>query len=129
MLIVRSSSVNMREGPGQAYDIVQVAFADDEFDIIGRNTSNSWYEVQLDPTTVGWVSETTVDLVNVDNDTIPIGNIPARPTSTPRPPTSTPRPAQATNTPNWAATSAVLTQNAPTNTPVPTNTPNSYITL
>ena len=123
-LIIRSSSVNMRKGPGQTYDIVQVAFADDEFDIIGRNPSNSWYEVQLDPSTTGWVSQTTVDLVNVDNNAIPIGDIPSRPTDTPNPPTNTPIPAQPTNTPNWAATNAVLTQNAPTSTLIPTNTPN-----
>jgi hypothetical protein len=103
--VIRGSEVNLRAGPGTAYDLVDKLTKGVELTVIGRTEDGKWFEVKPKDGTPGWVTADLIDL-NHDADEFPVSqNIP--PTPTPRPtntpgPTRTPQPtavAQAQPTP------------------------------
>lgn len=97
--------VNVRQGPGLAYNIVTTLPKDAVAPIIGRNTTGSWWRLDLDTGVRSeyWVADDVVD-------TICTADVPT--VATPVPPTATP-----TDTPTATPT------NTPTVTPTPTFTP------
>jgi hypothetical protein len=88
---VAESGVNLRGGPGRQYPIVGKLQAGQEADIVGRNASGDWW--QLDWDGQAWVAGTVVKIVG-PLDTVAIAkDIPAPP------PTATAAPAQPTAPP------------------------------
>jgi len=125
-VVVNTSSINFRTGPGTAYGPVAgkpFLQLGDVLLLMARTADNSWFNVETEDGIRGWVSASVVDLVppqTVEDVTVAITIPPAPtstrtptrvPTNTPVPPTPVPPP---TNTPA-----------PPTNTPWPTNTPYS----
>ncbi len=84
--IVASISMNVRGGPGTNYPIVQAMESGQEADIIGKNDSADWWQVQLPGNQLGWVYGQLVS-ANGNLDSVALtANIPEPP------PTSTPAP-------------------------------------
>ncbi len=97
------SSANLRTGPGIVYAIVGYVFEGDTVRILARNNSqNSWYNVETEDGTLGWISEAVGEPETDESMT----NIPIAATIPPPPPTNTPTP---TRTP------------PPTSTPIPSD--------
>ena len=81
---VNKASVNVREGPGSAYQLLGTITQGQEMAITGKDSSGSWWQFNYngDP---GWV---TADLVTVNAaaaDVALAANIPALPTRAPQP--------------------------------------------
>ncbi len=101
-LRVKQSSVNVRSGPGTNYTPIGQLRLDDVVEIIASNTAVTWYNVQLDDKTRGWVAASVTERLDdevcgaiVIAATMPAPPIPtntatAVPTNTPLPPTSPP---------------------------------------
>jgi hypothetical protein len=88
---VAESDVNLRGGPGKQYPLVGKLQAGQEADIIGRNASGDWW--QLDWDGQAWVAGTVVKIVG-PLDTVAVArDIPAPP------PTATAAPAKPTQPP------------------------------
>jgi Bacterial SH3 domain len=65
-----SPAVNLREGPGENFKVLQPVRAGTPLTVIGLNEAKTWYIVQLDGGTEGWL---LADLVIVANETpIPV---------------------------------------------------------
>ncbi|WP_127848134.1 N-acetylmuramoyl-L-alanine amidase [Lacticaseibacillus hulanensis] len=58
-LTVRASVLNIRRGPGLAYDVMGQSQSGARLDVIGQR--NSWYEVRLAGNKVGWVASWLVN--------------------------------------------------------------------
>lgn len=81
-----NSHINLRSGPGPAYDAIGVLTAGDTLDIVGRNADSSWWQVAT-PAGLAWVAANVVTAGNID-ETIPVIDVPAPiipPTPTPLP--------------------------------------------
>ncbi len=100
---VNTDWINVRQGPGPEYPIIDAIPRGEQYNIRGRNPSGTWLEFCCVKEQRGWIYAPYL-IVNVDVNAIP--TVRATPTI---PPTATP-----TRTPR------------PTNTPVrPTNTPSN----
>jgi len=78
------SSINYRSGPGLQYASDGILFEGDIVELVAKNSNASWYLIQLDDGTRGWLSSSVVDFVeNASLETIPIAaTIPPLPTPT-----------------------------------------------
>ncbi len=85
---VRELSVNLRGGPGTAYQVEGYAYLDDAFTIIGQAFRNSWYVVEAENGQRFWLAASVVDVVNVPED-LPVATFPPAPTQPPPPNTPT----------------------------------------
>ena len=118
------TDLNVRGGPGIAYDLLGLLPTGTEAEIIGRDSTRQWWQVRFDPAVDGrgWVSADSAfsEALNVEN--VPVVQPPPTPTGTPTatsvPPTDTPT---ATLPPPTSTPTA--TESAPTDTPEPTSTP------
>ncbi len=102
---VASRNMNVRGGPGTNYPVIGSAATGDSFDITGKATDGSWYEVCcVAGDEKGWLS---ASLVTVEGDAAAIKvatDIP-EPPPTPTPaPTPTPGPTTSASTGSGAAT-------------------------
>lgn len=120
--VVRVNSLNLRTGPGLAYDPPLGALARDTVLIpLQRNPNTSWVRVQVyGSNDVGWVSAGSQYLAcNINLFNLPLGVIP--PTYTP---TATPNyTATATPTPTWTPPAGATSTHTPTPTWTPDGTP------
>ena len=91
---VSVASANLRRGPGVVYRVLQPVFEDDTATMVAKNRDGSWFLVQLEDGTLGWLSAVVVDLVDgAGADQVQVAaTIPVAPTNTPVPPTLTPLP-------------------------------------
>jgi hypothetical protein len=79
--------LNVRSGPDTAYPVLTVLAAGTQVPIVGRNGSNTWWQVRVGGTIVGWVSaQFTTEYGNCFS--IPV--VAAPPTATSNAPTATP---------------------------------------
>jgi len=60
---VDAAALNVRQGPGTAYEILAVVNAGDSLTVTGRDATASWYQVRLADGRQGWVSGALVTLV------------------------------------------------------------------
>ncbi|MCB0166441.1 MAG: SH3 domain-containing protein [Anaerolineae bacterium] len=89
VVLAGNSNINLRSGPGTAYDAIGVLTAGDTLDIVGRNVDSSWWQVAT-PAGLAWLAADVVTANNID-EIIPVVDVspPIMP-STPTPlPTST----------------------------------------
>lgn len=109
------TDLNVRAGPGTAYDLLGLLPSGTSSNILGRSEDRQWWQIRFSPASdgVGWVSADSEfgTAENVAN--IPVVTAPATPTPTPTD-TSTP-----TNTPPPLPTFTPTV----TPTPFPTDTP------
>ncbi len=92
-----NTSLNVRSGPGVAYDRVGSIASGATADILGRNADGSWWQISYDgaPQGKGWISANYGDARNTGG--VPV--VEAPPAPTPKPATATPPPAAATAKP------------------------------
>lgn len=57
-------SINMREGPGTAFDAIVALPPGTGFTILGTNSDGTWYNVRLDNGDEGWVSNALVRIAD-----------------------------------------------------------------
>ncbi|MCP4408674.1 MAG: SH3 domain-containing protein, partial [Gammaproteobacteria bacterium] len=50
------AALNIREGPGVGYPIIEVARAGDVFDVVGTNLPGDWFQVDMGSDENGWIS-------------------------------------------------------------------------
>lgn len=89
--VIDNPTLNVRQGPGTNYSVIGQANNGDRFDIRGKNSAGSWWQIDFNGRD-GWVSG---DFVRVEGDAGSVqvaANIPAAPTQAPVPPTNTPVP-------------------------------------
>jgi hypothetical protein len=86
--VVNVEALNLRAGPGTAYDKEGLLRQGDELDVVARTAAGDWLTVIAPDGSEGWVSAVYVDL-NISADNIPVATkVP--PTPTPSGPTPTP---------------------------------------
>ena len=51
-----TAALNIRQGPGVGYDIINVAYQGDSFTIIGINSDQSWLKIEHPNSTSAWIS-------------------------------------------------------------------------
>jgi hypothetical protein len=84
---VINATLNLRENPGEGARILEVMPQNTPLDIIGRYIDNSWVQVRVPSSKIGWVRADLVD-INIDLTTVPVVNaifIAPPPTATPTP--------------------------------------------
>lgn len=59
--VTSPEQVRIRRGPTTADDILQLALAGDQFEVIGANGDGSWYNIALSNGLSGWVAEFLVE--------------------------------------------------------------------
>jgi uncharacterized protein YgiM (DUF1202 family) len=91
---VRLQSVNVRGGPGTAYDVVDILFEDDEAPVIAQTENGNWYLIELPDGQRGWLAASVSEEVTALEAVSIALTVPARPTNTPTA-TYTPAPTQA----------------------------------
>jgi dipeptidyl aminopeptidase/acylaminoacyl peptidase len=76
-LTVVTRALNLRDGPGTNYTVLQVLKQGEQASIIGRNAASSWWQVRLNSGTDGWVSGSSA-LVSVSGNTadVPVVSVP-----------------------------------------------------
>ncbi|MCB9098822.1 MAG: SH3 domain-containing protein [Anaerolineales bacterium] len=74
VVLAGNSNINLRSGPGTAYDAIGVLTAGHTLDIIGRNVDSSWWQVAT-PSGLAWVAANVVTANNIDA-TIPVVDVP-----------------------------------------------------
>jgi serine/threonine-protein kinase len=143
-VVISSSSINFRTGPGTAYRTVSekpFLSSGEVLVVLARTENGRWLNVETEEGVRGWVAASVVELLHPETieeipvaATIPVAPTPTRtPTSTPPPrPTNTPVPPTPTNTrlPTPTPTNTPLppVTPTPTNSPVPPPTPTPTVT-
>jgi WD40 repeat protein len=77
--VVAAEKVDLREGPGSAYAIVNSYAKGTELAVLGRSTGKQWLKVRAPDGQVGWVRTEYVQ-VNVAIDGLEVGSAPPSPT-------------------------------------------------
>jgi hypothetical protein len=62
-LVRTRTYVNMREGPGQQYPIIVILEPGQEQRIIAKNSTETWWQIELSATQTGWVSAQVVTVI------------------------------------------------------------------
>jgi TolB protein len=77
------SALNVRQGPGVDYPIIDVALAGDVFDVIGVNSSGDWLQLATETGKSGWISGhiSYTRLLSTGLDGVPVIDPPALPSS------------------------------------------------
>ncbi len=101
---VAENDVNLRGGPGRQYAVIGKLRSGQEADIIGRNASGDWW--QLDWDGQAWVAGTVVKIVGALDTVAVAKNIPAAPTPRPVPTAAPVAPAAPTQPPAAVAPKA-----------------------
>lgn len=65
-----ATSVNLRNGPGQAYSIIGLVYNGECFEIIGRSANKAWLKIRLTSGRPAWLS-TSVAQLQGDFDLVP----------------------------------------------------------
>ena len=94
---VAENDVNLRGGPGKQYALVGKLRSGQEADIIGRNASGDWWQLDLDGQ--AWVAGTVVKIVGALDTVAVARNIPTAPTPRPAPTAAPVAPAAPTQPP------------------------------
>lgn len=91
--VVTSDSLNARSGPGTGYPALVTLTRGDELIVTGRNSANTWFQVQLAGGKQGWVWAEYVGLNTSVDQIALVKDVPPPPspvhTRTPVPPTPT----------------------------------------
>lgn len=66
-LVVTALSVNVRSGPGTAYDVIAVVDLDEEFDLTGRNEAGDWWQACCFDGQPGWFFANLVEVENPES--------------------------------------------------------------
>ncbi len=95
-MVVASSAINVRGGPGVAYPVVGALNAGGSATIVGRIENSVWWQIDQGNSDLGWVASQVVD-VQGNTDTVPVITDITPPPATPTPaspptPTSQPKP-------------------------------------
>ena len=82
---VNAQSLNVRSGPSTDYSVITQVRNGTRVDIIGTNTSRTWWQVRLSDGTTGWAH---IDYIAASGclDCVGLASAPALPTATLRPP-------------------------------------------
>ena len=65
---VNTAALNVRQGPGTTYQVIEVVHTGDLLAVSGRNTAGSWYQIKLADGRSGWVSASLVSLTGAASD-------------------------------------------------------------
>lgn len=94
-VVVAGQQINLRDGPSVAYPVVGVAYAGEQFTVVGRNEPATWWKVCCYDGREVWVSAQVVTPQGSFGEVVVVGGSelaePPPPTETP-PATETPRP-------------------------------------
>jgi heat shock protein HslJ/uncharacterized protein YgiM (DUF1202 family) len=117
-VVTSAAGANVRTGPGTEYPILGVAPLGSSGRVVGKNADASWWAIFIPgaPNNQGWVSNSVVQVENVEN--VPVITAPpppAQPTATPAPTATVPPSSglnfQASRTTINAGESSLLTWN------------------
>ena len=112
-LIVKALSVNVRSGPGTAYEVIDVVDIDEEFDIVGRNEAGDWWQACCFDGEMGWFFDPLVEVT--DPESVPVAtDIPPVPLPTP---TAEGEPVETVETDNVDETEEPTAEQTPTVSP------------
>lgn len=78
---ITGSRVNIRSGPGTNYPILQTLDQNDTAPATGFNSGETWVQIELPDSTIGWVSADLVDVENSDELSV-VADIPLAPVAT-----------------------------------------------
>jgi len=112
--VTTTDVVNIRSGPGTAYNIIGGAQAGQSFPVTGKNQAGDWWQVNYEGQT-GWIFGQLVSASGTEGVAV-AQNIP--PVPTPAPATATPVP-QPTQPPAAAAPTTAPAEAQPTTAPAP----------
>jgi TolB protein len=73
---VNTARLNLRQGPGTGYAVIDVLDRGHDLTVTGRNAAGSWYQVSLSDGRTGWVSGSLVKLIG-DANNVPVVAAPA----------------------------------------------------
>jgi uncharacterized protein YraI len=86
-LVIAMTSVNVRAGPGETYEVLGVLQQNQAAPAVGVNAEHTWWQIQVPPgkslTGLAWISAGYVYPVNTNN--VPIAAPPAPPTAEVKP--------------------------------------------
>ncbi|MCA9891681.1 MAG: SUMF1/EgtB/PvdO family nonheme iron enzyme [Anaerolineae bacterium] len=113
-LTIGRNGVPVRQGPSNAYPIIESLQAGDVFEIQGVSESSDWYQIRLGDGSLGWVANTSS--IELAGNVIAVA-IAIPPTETP---SITPTPSStATTTPTPTSTLPPTATSGPTQLPTP----------
>lgn len=77
------SALNVRQGPGVDYPIIDVVLAGEVFDVIGVNSSGDWLQIETDAGSPAWISghNSYTRLLSIGLGNVPVSQPPALPLS------------------------------------------------
>ena len=91
-VVVVGQPINLRQGPGTGYPIVGKGATSQRFEIVGRNTDSSWWNVCCVKGERAWVANSIVEVVGDLEAVALVMDIPSPPPTSPPPATATPLP-------------------------------------
>jgi uncharacterized protein YgiM (DUF1202 family) len=65
--LVSTATINIRSGPGVKYEVVGQLNANVTMPIVGRTEDSSWWQIQLNNGSQGWVANNVVRVSQVEN--------------------------------------------------------------
>jgi uncharacterized protein YgiM (DUF1202 family) len=71
IIISDKDSINLRDGPGDAHNVVGALYNGECFAIIGRNQNSSWLKIQATATRSGWI-RAALAAMQGDLETVPV---------------------------------------------------------
>jgi TolB protein len=77
-LTVTADVLNLRQGPGTGYPVLDVLRSGDAATVTGRDAGSTWYQVKLADGRTGWVSGSFVQ-ISGDAAAVPVAQAPAAP--------------------------------------------------
>ena len=82
--LITASVANVRSGPGTNYPRLTQVYGEELFDITGRNSASTWWQICCPGRRVSWVYGPLVE-ANGDLSDVPVVSVQPMPTPTPRP--------------------------------------------
>lgn len=71
IIVTKESSVNLRRGPGQTYDLAGYAYNGECFAIMGRNATNTWLQIRTTSGRTEWIAANLTEIQG-ELDEVPV---------------------------------------------------------
>ena len=63
--VVTTDALNVREGPSTAYTVITTVVGGTELNVLGRNATNTWLNVEVEDGLLGWVTRALTNFTGV----------------------------------------------------------------
>lgn len=65
--LIAPGTINIRSGPGTNFDVIGTLNANVSIPVTGRNADDTWWQIEINNGSIGWVSDTVVQVSRVNN--------------------------------------------------------------